>query len=399
MLNLESLQSMSKRVVSASNRSENYKLPKSNRMRLRHFFSLFLFCLFTFYYFQNVFVYLLKDVKSKPLILKYKRIFTDTAFKSPPLNESRLAFLRKSLNSSNGAYPNTVTFNLASIFDTNQPRNNPHNFQVILNPRIDECATNKTLLILALVIIAPGLFEKRQAIRRTWANQSFYEPSEMQSVFVVGLSSNETVNELVRQESMQHGDILAEDYSDSYFNITIKVMGAFKWTAQNCPNVEYILRINDHVAVNSIKLIDYLQTEGQRGLRFRNTIWGLVITEGAPIRDATDRWFVPKEEYPFDEAYLPYVEGTVILIASDLAFNVYNQSTFVYWPRFSTSMEDVYLGMLCLHLGANFFEAGDRFESEQSKAAARANLFYFPSAYSRKDMLAYWKEIRILNSI
>jgi hypothetical protein len=123
---------------------------------------------------------------------------------------------------------------------------------------------------------------------------------------------------------------------DSYFNITIKVIGAFKWASEFCPNVRYILRINDHVVVNTFKLFEYLSPEKARD--YRNIVSGLLFRDTNPVRDSGSKYYIPFDEYEF-EHYLPYIEGSVYLMSSDLAFNVYNLSTFVYWPRFSIGME------------------------------------------------------------
>jgi hypothetical protein len=188
-------------------------------------------------------------------------------------------------------------------------------------------------------MIAPHFFDKRAYIRDSWANKSYYNTSDMRVLFVMALSKDEEVNERVRNESLEYGDMIVEDYMDSYFNITIKVLGALKWASEYCPSVRYVLRINDDIVVNTPKLIPYLRSTHVESIYFTNTYWGVIFASSPPIRSPNSKWHMPSNEFPYDPSYLPYMEGSAFILSSDLAQNVFNLSTFVHWPRLSVSME------------------------------------------------------------
>lgn len=68
-----------------------------------------------------------------------------------------------------------------------------------------------------------------------------------------------------------------------------------------------------------------------------------------------------------------------------LAKNVYNISQYVNWPPFSISMEDTFVGMLCLHSKAYYMHIISHFSSgaqhgtnlvEFVKQELRPDLFY-----------------------
>ncbi len=222
---------------------------------------------------------------------------------------------------------------MADLFNTTEITNE-HAHRFILNPHIPECGSNGKLLLVGLVMLAPHYFEKRETIRQTWANRAFYKSEDMRVLFVMGQSDDAEINSRLRNESQTHGDIIQEDYLDSYFNITIKVMGAYKWVAEYCPNVEFVLRINDHVIVNRVNLIRFLKETN----RADKTIWGVLLEKSTPKLDPKHRWHIPKEEYGHSR-FLPYMQGTVVMMTGDLASKLYNLSRYVYWPRFSVGME------------------------------------------------------------
>jgi hypothetical protein len=144
---------------------------------------------------------------------------------------------------------------------------NEHSHRVIVRPTrvLDTCDKSPNgLLLLSVVLIAPHYFQKRQVIRGTWASQSQRVASDssamMRVVFAIGLSGNQSVNRMIRAEARRHGDILQEDFVDSYRNLTLKTMMIFKWASEQCAHARYLLRINDDVAVNTPKLMTYLHS-------------------------------------------------------------------------------------------------------------------------------------------
>ena len=67
-------------------------------------------------------------------------------------------------------------------------------------------------------------------------------------------------------------------------------------------------------------------------------------------------------------------------MSQDLTASIYNESWFVYWPPFSISLEDVYIGILTIMLYANYlhyekyFEAPYQLESSDEKIHRRMEM-------------------------
>ena len=177
-----------------------------------------------------------------------------------------------------------------------------------LNPRELICDPNKKLLIIAFVVIAPDRFEKRNVIRSTWGNH-LLAPDEFKVVFSVGQSENSTINEMLANEFLLHEDILQiNNFTDSYFNMTTKIMKSFKWISKYCQSAQYVLRINDDVMVNTFSLINYFKnvTLG------KNQIYGHLLKKTSPIR-FQHKHMVTRIEYDRD-FYPNYPEGKIFFL-------------------------------------------------------------------------------------
>lgn len=215
------------------------------------------------------------------------------------------------------------------------------NLDFILNPKDSLCepSSNKNLLLICFVIIAPNYFEKRTLIRNTWGQKKFSQ--DMKLIFALGKSENETINRMIVEESDRNQDIIQKNFIDSYYNLTTKIMMSLNWISKHCSNSKYILRINDDVIVNTFSLIKYLKQIDYK----KNQIFGVVRRNTPVDRDPESKFYVSSKEY--NKAYYAlYPEGSAYVLTTDLAFTYYNKSVNTYCPPFSVWLEDVFIGML-----------------------------------------------------
>ena len=209
-----------------------------------------------------------------------------------------------------------------------------------LNPRdlICDPSSNKSVLLITMVAIAPSYFGKRTLIRSTWGNKQQFG-QDMKLIFLLAKSLNETINKMIDEEFKLHNDIVQKNYTDSYYNLTAKIMMGLNWISKYCPNSKYILRINDDVIVNTFNMIKYFNS-----LKYeKNQIFGYGITGVSPIRDPGSKFYVSEKEYP-KSYYDPYIEGSAYLFTTDLAATFYNKYLEYHCPPFSIWLEDVYIG-------------------------------------------------------
>jgi hypothetical protein len=125
-------------------------------------------------------------------------------------------------------------------------------------------SSRKSLFI--SVISGPNNFERRAAIRRTWPvhlkNQTnLNNPLDVVGFgFVIGLTNDSVVQQKVKEESEQFGDILLVNMIDRYVNLSVKVASLFNWVDTYCPRVDYVLKVDDDVYVNVHNLATVLHS-------------------------------------------------------------------------------------------------------------------------------------------
>ncbi|XP_023726497.2 beta-1,3-galactosyltransferase 1-like, partial [Cryptotermes secundus] len=151
----------------------------------------------------------------------------------------------------------------------------------LLSPRMS-CYDRLRLLI--LVASAPGNSEHRQAIRDTWG---YAVPiHEARLLFFLGHDGNGRpllTTESVLSEAQKYGDIVVEDFIDSYHNLTLKSVFMLKWTLKCCKSVPYVLKTDDDMLINVRALLQELENSKYRPSQ--PLIIGRIQEGSLPYRD------------------------------------------------------------------------------------------------------------------
>ncbi len=113
------------------------------------------------------------------------------------------------------------------------------------------------------VISAPGNFDKRNGIRRTWRthlNNVAYHNSSMVMAgfaFILGMTNSNEAQQMIVDESETHRDIIQIEMSNFF---SMKIAGLFYWLHGNCADVDFVLRVDDDVYVNVINVAHLVET-------------------------------------------------------------------------------------------------------------------------------------------
>ncbi|KAL6263325.1 hypothetical protein P5V15_006123 [Pogonomyrmex californicus] len=213
----------------------------------------------------------------------------------------------------------------------------PENNTSILNPT-GICSVPPYLLIIICSAVANQ--EARAAIRSTWANKynldNLYN-STVKIAFLLGKSDNDTLNNLIVEESSQYNDIVQERFFDTYNNLTIKSVMMLKWVTSNCNQAKYLMKTDDDMFVNVPLLLQTLHARTQT-----ETLLGSLICNAKPILDSKNKWYTPKYMYS-EKTYPNYLSGTGYVMSMDVASKLYQAALIT--PLLH--LEDVYVTGLC----------------------------------------------------
>lgn len=214
----------------------------------------------------------------------------------------------------------------------------PANVTNLLNPK-NICQPVGSAKFLTLVIIVCSSIpntESRKAIRQTWGKYAAHRAG-VRIYFLVGSTLNKTLDANIERENQKYGDIIQENFLDTYNNLTIKSTMMLKWVDSQCQSVKFVMKTDDDMFVNVPNLIQYLNRNGTDKL-----LVGCLIKKSVPIKNKHSKWYAPEEVY--NKLFYPdYLSGTGYVMARSLVHPLYN--TALETPFFY--MEDIFITGIC----------------------------------------------------
>lgn len=201
------------------------------------------------------------------------------------------------------------------------------------------------VFLLLVIKSSPGNYDRREVLRKTWAKERIHKDVWIRRIFISGTADvgfeKERLNKLLELEQREFGDILQWDFSDTFYNLTLKQMLFLEWMERNCPKAHFLLNGDDDVFAHTDNMVMYLQSlEDNDGSKHLFT--GHLIQNVGPIRAAGSKYFIPVQVQKA-ESYPPYCGGGGFLLSGYTAMTIYRMSQSV--PILP--IDDVYMGM-CL---------------------------------------------------
>ncbi|XP_038663817.1 N-acetyllactosaminide beta-1,3-N-acetylglucosaminyltransferase 2-like [Scyliorhinus canicula] len=252
---------------------------------------------------------------------------------------------------------------------------------------------NKPVLLLAIKSLESH-FDRRQAIRQSWGNEGTIGNKTVARIFLLGKSSPAddfpNLSNMLKFESNQHRDILLWDYRDTFFNLTLKEVLFLEWVSKSCSDIQYIFKGDDDVFVNTVQIIEYLNTLDKD--KAKDLFIGDVITNAGPHREKKLKYYVP--ESIFEGVYPPYAGGGGFLYSGYLAKRLHNVSYQVaLYP-----IDDVYTGMCLRKLGLapekhKGFRTFDILQKDRHVTCAYKNLILVHSR-NPQEMIRIWSRLQ-----
>lgn len=230
----------------------------------------------------------------------------------------------------------------ARKLDLTNSRENVSQAYPITNP--DACK-DMDLFLLVLVFSSPANFTQRDAVRRTWANQTRVQGLPVRILFFLGSTETSFAQGDLIKESKSHGDIVqGHAVSDTSLRGPIeRTVLALRWIIAFCPVSRFVLLTQDTVYVNLPAIGSYLL-----GLRRdpENLYLGRVIQGDYPDRDPNSPAYLAPALYP--NKFLPeYCDRTAYVLSQDVIRKVYIASAEVH----ATVPADVFVGLCAQKAG------------------------------------------------
>jgi hypothetical protein len=148
--------------------------------------------------------------------------------------------------------------------------------------------TSNIFSLFVAIISAPNNFKNRNIIRQTWL-RNLKKQSELGLLsltgfgFIVGLTLDTDIQKRIETESEMHGDILQINMFDSYYNLTIKVVGLLNWLDDYCFQANFVLKVDDDVYVNVKNLITVVKSLNSSELSVYGSAADSIPLRGIPL--------------------------------------------------------------------------------------------------------------------
>ncbi|TKS74168.1 Lactosylceramide 1,3-N-acetyl-beta-D-glucosaminyltransferase A [Collichthys lucidus] len=210
--------------------------------------------------------------------------------------------------------------------------------------------SRSSILLLLFVKSSPENFERRQAIRDTWGNESFVWSelgANVRVLFALGVHPDAerrpSVQRALFQEDRVYGDLIQQNFLDTFHNLTAKLVLQFHWGHKYCPHARFLMSADDDIFVHMPNLVKYLQQ--QSGAK---DLWVGHVHRGAPpVRRKESKYHVPEELYPWP-SYPDYTAGAGYVVSADVATKIYHATLLL---NSSMYIDDVFMGICAKAMG------------------------------------------------
>lgn len=235
-----------------------------------------------------------------------------------------------------------TTYNGGNGLYLNEPVDK-HEYKYIHNPYVfcrKKDSEPKPIFLLIMIPTAPKNIIRRNVLRGIYRAENAWprlSKGAIEAVFLLGKTDNRTLQSNIDRESELHGDIVQEDFVDSYKNLTIKTVMGLKWMTNHCRHASYVIKCDDDSVIIQVRFFAAF-------LNSPTTNWaaGNALLDSPVARNTSEKFFLPKDFYPLP-TYPPYLNGPGYILSTDLVERIYKVA--VTTPLFP--WEDVFIG-LCL---------------------------------------------------
>lgn len=218
-----------------------------------------------------------------------------------------------------------------------------HKFRYLIKNQ-DLCTKNPKVDLLFLIFSESTHRKERDLIRKTWVTLMKDDNYVVKYAFLLGASQTKIDHQTLLTENGRYGDIIQENFVDSFRNLTLKTVMAFKWASTMCSQAQFVFKADDDMFVNVKRVLNH--TLKKYGPILQKGIGGKCWKDSKPIRHKSSKYYIPYTFYR-KSTYPEFCSGTSYIGSMTVIKEIYRVSQNIpYFP-----LEDVYVGMCLKALG------------------------------------------------
>lgn len=156
--------------------------------------------------------------------------------------------------------------------------------------------------------------DMRRNIRTSWASHRTFVNINLKLVFVLGLPSDKMAQHQIESEFAAYTDIIQGNFSDTFKNLTYKAITMLVWVNSHCPNVRYIVKVDDDMFVDMYRVIYEIVPK----LAPKKDAIACDVKINMPIpRDPRIKWYVNETLLPERKTWPQFCSGYFVVLTGN----------------------------------------------------------------------------------
>lgn len=330
------------------------------------------------------------EVTNTSVEMKLREIIVPPSREGETLSEA-IARTSKAFHNFYGSF--SMKEQMEKVFSDEQKfyRSNPHSFQYLINAK--SICNNSDVFMITFVHTSPDHYKQRMMIRETWGNTRNFPDKRVLVVFLMGKAPSKFAQDSLYLEGERYGDLVQEDYVDSYKNLTYKALSGLEWVSSYCPNAKFVLKTDDDIFINIFNLQSHLQSFVKHGVT-SNMILCNVWTRMKVMRDTKSKWYISPEEFK-DDYFSTYCSGSAYIMSSDavkkMSENSHNTPFFWVDDYYVTGVLVKRSGIQHHRLNSVYYFKGDAVE--QFIEGPKKEMLVFAHLHGLTKFYQMWESI------
>ena len=184
--------------------------------------------------------------------------------------------------------------------------NNPFCLRVPLDTMLEPvtCDSPDRPVTLLLMTTSTAKSRERRNLHRKY--YSALAPYNIRRVFLLGQTEDPLLQGDIVREAKEHGDILQWDVPETYRNIVLKTIMAYKWFNDTCRHVKYYMKTDDDVVINFPAMLQFIRDQNlHKPFLMGNCVFNRTVRRNQKL----SRHYIRYEQYGKD-SFPPFCEGS-----------------------------------------------------------------------------------------